>query len=58
MAGRGTDIKLDPALNEEIARNCANWLKSEVAKGNEIKLHVHSEYEYNLIMKELQGVIN
>gem|GEM_PF-4634891 len=32
MAGRGTDIKLDPALSEEVARNYAQRVKSEIQK--------------------------
>lgn len=54
MAGRGTDIKLEPALNEELARNYANRIKSELTKGNTLKLNIYSEYEYNLIMRELE----
>ncbi len=54
MAGRGTDIKLDPVLHEEIARNYAKRIQGEIKKGKEIKLHINSEYEHNLIMKELE----
>lgn len=56
MAGRGTDIKLDPALSEEVARNYAQRVKSEIQKWHEVKLNINSEYEYNLIMKELEHI--
>lgn len=54
MAGRGTDIKLDPVLNEEVAKNYAQWIKKQLDVGNPLKLNVFSEYEYQLLEHELK----
>jgi preprotein translocase subunit SecA len=54
MAGRGTDIKLDPVLNEEVAKNYAQWIKKQLDAGNPLKLNVFSEYEYQLLEHELK----
>ena len=54
MAGRGTDIKLDPVLNEEVAKNYAQWIKKQLDAGNPLKLNVFSEYEYKLLEHELE----
>ena len=54
MAGRGTDIKLDPVLNEEVAKNYAQWIKKQLDAGNPLKLNVFSEYEYSLLQHELE----
>ena len=54
MAGRGTDIKLDPVLNEEVAKNYAQWIKKQLDAGNPLKLNVFSEYEYQLLEHELE----
>lgn len=56
MAWRWTDIKLEPVLNEEIARNYAHWIQKQLLAGKELKLHVYSNYEYELVMKELQKI--
>lgn len=56
MAGRGTDIKLEPALNEEIARNYALWAKKKLDQWVSLKLQVYSQYEYELVMKELEKI--
>lgn len=58
MAWRGTDIKLDPVLNEEIAKNYAVWVKKELNMGKTVKLNTFSEYEHNLIMHELNKLGN
>jgi preprotein translocase subunit SecA len=58
MAGRGTDIKLDPVLNEEIARNYAKRVKQQTDQGQTVKLNVFSEYEHDLVMKELEKLIH
>jgi preprotein translocase subunit SecA len=30
MAGRGTDIKLEPGLNDKLADNYAKWIKKQI----------------------------
>lgn len=54
MAWRWTDIKLEPILNEELAKKYRSWIKKQIDWWKELKLHIYSEYEYNLIMKELE----
>ncbi|HMY80990.1 MAG TPA: hypothetical protein PLW93_00080 [Candidatus Absconditabacterales bacterium] len=51
MAGRGTDIKLEPTLNEEIAERYVKRIRKQLDKGYELKLHVYSPYEQELIQK-------
>lgn len=54
MAGRGTDIKLEPILNEEVSKHYALWIKKQIDQGKKLKLTVYSEDEYQLVMKALQ----
>jgi len=54
MAGRGTDIKLEPILNEEVSKHYAWWIKKQIDQGKKLKLTVYSEDEYQLVMKALQ----
>lgn len=55
MAGRGTDIKPEKWLNDKIADNYINWIKSEIAKGNTLELDFANEQEYKLIMDKLSS---
>lgn len=56
MAGRWTDIKLEPILNEEIAMRYAQWIQKQLHQGKQLKLTVYSEDEYQLVTKALQSV--
>lgn len=56
MAGRGTDIKLDPALHEQVALNYAKWIKQQTEEGKEVKLTIYSEKELKLIEHALQSL--
>lgn len=54
MAWRGTDIKLDPVLNEETAERYVHWIEKQLQSGKELKLHIYSQYEYELIKKAMK----
>lgn len=58
MAWRGTDIKLDKALNKKIAENYAHWIKDQIKEWNSVQLDVNSKYEYDLIMEALENIEN
>lgn len=62
MAGRGTDIKLEPWLNDRLADNYIKRITKTTqgdtftdTKPQHIKLHVYSEYEYQLLTIRLQA---
>lgn len=61
MAGRGTDIKLEPTLNDQLALNYAQWVYNLI-KGNTvdkqktaIKANIFSNYEYELTVDALKN---
>lgn len=53
MAWRGTDIKLEKWLDENLAENYAKWIKSEIAKWNTLDLEFANQKEYELVMSKV-----
>lgn len=52
MAGRGTDIKLQPGLYEKLADNYARWMK----KGTSVIIYSSREFEYTMEgLKRIRG---
>ena len=64
MAGRGTDIKIDSSLNEEIAENYALWIENMLSgntkekKSYNLSLVIYSEKEYNFTIDALKRKLN
>lgn len=55
MAGRGTDIKLEPWLNDKIANNYAQWIKKQVITNTMwLSLALYSQIEFDLTMEWLK----
>lgn len=60
MAGRGTDIKLEDALNNKIAQNYATWIENMTSGNNKektkymIKASIYSNKEFELTIDALQ----
>jgi predicted deacetylase len=41
-------------LNEETAERYVNWIEKQLQSGKELKLHIYSEYEYELVSKAMK----
>lgn len=54
MAGRGTDIKLDPALMGQLATNYIEAIATLVRSGKGMQAVIYSEREYDVSMSALQ----
>ena len=61
MAGRGTDIKLEDKLNDQLALNYAQWIEHTVSGNNVsktqygVRANVFSAYEYEITIDALKN---
>ncbi len=61
MAWRGTDIKLEDKLNDQLALNYAQWIEQTVSGNNitktksGVRASIFSEYEYELTIDALKN---
>jgi len=51
MAGRGTDIKLEPGLNEKLADNYAKWMMKTAEKTTGVTIKIFSQPEFEMTME-------
>ena len=58
MAWRGTDIKLEDGLFEEISKNYAKWVNEELSKWKGLSLVIYSRFEFDQIMEALKKQFN
>lgn len=56
MAGRGTDIKLEPGLNERLATNYAKWMKKQISQQQSLRITLYSQMEYALTIEGIKTV--
>ena len=54
MAGRGTDIKLEPGLNDKLADNYAIWMKKTAQAGESLEIKIYSEEELQLTLEGMK----
>ncbi len=58
MAGRGTDIKLEPWLNEKLADNYAKWIKKQIIiEKRWVSVDVYSSVEFELTMDGIKRIM-
>lgn len=59
MAGRGTDIKLDPTLNTTLADNYAKRIKKQIMTNkNALSIDIYSSLEFELTMDGIRRELN
>lgn len=64
MAWRGTDIKLEEGLNDQLALNYASWVEKMVSGNNIsktkqiIRMNTYSAYEYELTIDSLKNIFS
>ncbi len=56
MAGRGADIVLEEGLFEKVAKNYRKLVEQQIAKDGGIELVAHNKFEYDLLLKTVEGL--